>query len=105
MGQRHVVHASTREAIVARRASGQTFLAIATELGDTALTATLSAIVNERHTTSKAMEKRVRKGLGLAEKTYPSQAERNRLLALLNGAGITLTEALRIAARERGLVE
>lgn len=106
MGKRHVIHPSTKEALKKRREQGDSFMTIAVEMGDPALKAALSAIERGEQSVGRETERRVRVGLGLPPRAESqAEVERKQLIALLNGAGLTVNDGLRIAARERGLLQ
>lgn len=104
MAARHVVHESTREAVLRLREGGKSYAALATEMGDLALKATLSSIVRGVDEVGPAMERRVRVLMGLPARPprqprqmFPSEKRRQELSAQLAERGITWTRALEIA--------
>ncbi len=98
MGKRHVVHASTRDAVVERLVEGKSVRALARELGDETLSPALSDIIGIRHNVGRDMEKRIRGLLGLPSREMaPSEVKRAELSKRLAAAGITWTQAMEIA--------
>lgn len=98
MGKRHVVHESTRNAVLKRLTEGKSIRALARELGSETLAPTLSDIIAERMNVSVQMEKKVRVQMGMPSREMaPSEVKRAELSKRLAAAGITWTQAMEIA--------
>jgi len=100
---RHKIHKTTTDAVNAELENGMTFRGLASFLGDMKLTGTLSDIHNNRNTTGRKMERRIRSGLGLdphpPRKISKSQARMKELSAMLKSLGVTKLQAMEIAVR------
>lgn len=98
MAGRHVVHESTREAVVAARETGESYAAMAVRLGDIRYKPALSAIVTRSPKVGAEMEKEIRVALGLpARELKPCEIRRAELSRRLRAAGITWMQAMEIA--------
>lgn len=98
MAGRHVVHESTREAVLAARETGESYAAMAKRMGDMRYKPALSAIVTRSPKVGAEMEKEIRVALGLpARRLKPSEVRRAELSKRLRAAGVTWMEAMEIA--------
>lgn len=98
MASRHVVHESTRKAVLSAREKGESYGAMAERLGDVRYKPALSSIVRGADDVGKEMERRIRVAMGLdARPMKPSELKRRELSARLRAAGVTWMQAMEIA--------
>lgn len=103
MAGRHVVHESTRQALMRALeesvpGSGGPYVQLADKWGEPTWTATISSIVRGANDVGPERERAVRVKLGLsARELKPSEVKRAQLSKRLRAAGITWVEAMEIA--------
>ena len=97
MGKQHVVHASTRRAVLEAHTTAS-LKEIAKRMGHPELDPALSQIARGVPGPGRDAERQIRIGLGLPPRHLsPSDIERQELQKQLKAKGITLNQAIRMA--------